>query len=143
MRLDSDIWGPKYWFVLHTISLTYPKNPPERIKKIYYRFIQDLPLFLPDETISNDFNKLLNKYPVTPYLDNKESFIRWVHFIHNKINKSLGKKEISLSNFLNNYYKNYKPKSVIIKEEIKQRKKYIYLGIVIMIFGAIYYLKDK
>ena len=33
MRLNSEIWGPRYWFVLHTISLTYPKNPPERIKK--------------------------------------------------------------------------------------------------------------
>ena len=143
MELDPTVWGPHNWFVLNTIVLHYPKKPNKVIKKKYYNLIQNFPLFLPNENIRKKFNDLLNEFPVSPYLDTRESFTRWIHFIHNKINKSLGKKEISLSNFLNNYYKNYKPKSVIIKEEIKQRKKYIYLGIVIMIFGAIYYLKDK
>ena len=27
MLLSSDIWGPHYWFVIHTIALTYPLNP--------------------------------------------------------------------------------------------------------------------
>lgn len=143
MRLDSDIWGPKYWFVLHTISLTYPKNPPERIKKIYYRFIQDLPLFLPDETISNDFNKLLNKYPVTPYLDNKESFIRWVHFIHNIINKKLNKKTITMDEFLIEYYKNYKSKELINLEYKKNKEKIIFAGLFVLLFSVSIYLYNK
>ena len=33
MALDPVVWGPHYWFVLHTIALTYPSNPNETIKK--------------------------------------------------------------------------------------------------------------
>ena len=41
-------------------------------------FIQNLPQFIPDEKIGNEF-EILDKYPVTPYLDNRNSFIRWMH----------------------------------------------------------------
>ena len=62
MSLDPKIWGPHYWFVLHTITLTYPINPNETIKKKYYDLIQNLPLFIPIENIGNYFSeaKLLN-----------------------------------------------------------------------------------
>ena len=29
MSLNPKVWGPHYWFVLHTISLTYPLKPNE------------------------------------------------------------------------------------------------------------------
>ena len=67
MALDPTVWGPFYWFVFHTIALTYPTNPNETIKKKYYDFIHNIPLFLPVQTIGNNFSVLLDKYPVTPY----------------------------------------------------------------------------
>ena len=143
MTLDSEIWGPHYWFVLHTITLTYPKNPSETIKKKYYKFIQDLPLFLPDEKISNNFSKLLNKYPVSPYLDSKEAFIKWVHFIHNIINKKLNKKTINMSEFLIEYYENYKPKELINLEYKKNKEKIIYSGLLILLISVTLYLYHK
>ena len=33
MALESKVWGPYYWFVLHTIALSYPLNPNEVTKK--------------------------------------------------------------------------------------------------------------
>ena len=39
MTLDPKVWGPHYWFVLHTIALKYPLNPNTTIKKKYYDFI--------------------------------------------------------------------------------------------------------
>ena len=33
MFLSSDIWGPSYWFVLHTIALNYPEFPNAIAKK--------------------------------------------------------------------------------------------------------------
>ena len=86
MALDPKIWGPFYWFVLHTIALTYPAHPNEVIKKKYYDFIQNLPLFIPIPEMGDNFGAMLDKYPISPYLDSRESFIRWVHFIHNKFN---------------------------------------------------------
>ena len=143
MTLDSEIWGPHYWFVLHTITLTYPKNPSETIKKKYYKFIQDLPFFLPDEKISNNFSKLLNKYPVSPYLDSKEAFIKWVHFIHNIINKKFNKKTINMSEFLIEYYENYKPKELINLEYKKNKEKIIYSGLLILLISVTLYLYHK
>ena len=89
--LNPEIWGPHYWFVLYTIAVSYPVSVNAITKKKYYDFIQNLPLFLPIENIGNVFCKFLDRYPVTPYLDSRESFIKWVHFIHNKINLYLGK----------------------------------------------------
>ena len=90
--LDPKVWGPHYWFFLHTVAMTYPHHPNTVTKKKYYEFIQNLPLFLPVQEISSEFSKLIDKYPITPYLDNRDSFIRWTHFIHNKINQKLEEK---------------------------------------------------
>ena len=45
MALDPNIWGPHYWFVLHTIALSYPHTPNEVMRKKYYDFVQNIPLF--------------------------------------------------------------------------------------------------
>ena len=96
MYFDPSVWGPHYWFFLHTIAESYPLHPTEVTKKKYYNLIQNLPIFIPIDEIGNYFSQLLDKYPVTPYLDNRDSFVRWMHFIHNKINIRLGKQELSL-----------------------------------------------
>ena len=112
MELNPEIWGTHYWFFLHTISLNYPNFPNSITKKKYYDFFQNLPLFIPVESISKDFEKLLDLYPISSYLDNKKSLISWIHFIHNKINEKLEKPKISLEQFYFNYYENYKPKVI-------------------------------
>jgi len=123
--------------------MTYPNRPNAVTKKKYYEFIQNLPLFIPVESISGEFSKLIDKYPVTPYLDNRESLIRWTHFIHNKINQKLEKPQISLSEFYVQYYEEYKSQNVKMVEYYKLREKAIYCGILVTIAGGIYYLYDK
>ena len=135
MALDSKVWGPYYWFVLHTIALSYPLKPNEVTKRKYYDFIQNLPIFLPNSDIGDNFSKLLNNYPVTPYLDSRSSFIKWMHFIHNKINVSLSYPELSLDDAMIAYYEHYKPKEVKNEEQRKQREKYVFLGFIIIIIG--------
>ena len=141
--LDPKIWGPLYWFFLHTIAMSYPIHPNAVTKKKYYDFVQNIPLFIPVESMAGEFSKLLDQYPVQPYLDNKESFIRWMWFIHNKINKKLEKPQISLNDFYVKYYEEYKPMNEKMSEYYKIRGKLIYSGIIVSIFGGIYYLYDK
>ncbi|MCJ7802183.1 MAG: Erv1/Alr family FAD-linked sulfhydryl oxidase [Candidatus Marinimicrobia bacterium] len=141
--LDPKVWGPHYWFFLHTLAMTYPHHPNTVTKKKYYEFIQNLPLFLPVEEISGEMSKLIDKYPVTPYLDDRDSFVRWMHFIHNKINEKLEKPQISLNEFFIKYYDEYKSSNEKLTEYYKIREKVIYFGIIIGISGAIYYLYDK
>jgi len=141
--LDPKVWGPHYWFFLHTLAMTYPHHPNGVTKKKYYEFVQNLPLFLPVEEISGEFSKLIDKYPVTPYLDNRDSFVRWMHFIHNKINEKLEKPQISLNEFFVKYYDEYKSSDEKLSEYYKIRQKVIYFTIILGISGAIYYLYDK
>lgn len=143
MALDPEVWGPFYWFVLHTIALSYPSHPNETIKKKYYDFLQNMPLFLPISTMGNKFSELLDKYPVTPYLDSQPSFVKWVHFIHNKINVQLGKDELTFTEALDAYYELYKPKEIILREQIKYRKKLLFGGIIIILIICGYYLYKK
>ena len=133
MVLNPKVWGPHYWFVLHTIANTYPLAPNDVTKKKYYDFIQNLPLLLPIEEIGNSFAKYLDKYPVTPYLDSRPSFMKWMHFIHNKINVSIGEPELSMEESMAQYYEEYKPKVVKDAEQRKQREKLIFL-LILFIF---------
>ena len=141
--LDPKIWGPHYWFFLHTVAMTYPHHPNAITKKKYYEFIQNLPLFVPVEEISKELEKIINLYPITPYLDNRDSFIRWTHFIHNKINEKLEKPQISLNDFFVWYYNEYKSQNEKIAEFYRLREKLIFGGILFIILGSIYYLYDK
>ena len=141
--LDPKIWGPHYWFFLHTVAMTYPHHPNSVTKKKYYEFIQNLPLFIPVEEISKNFEKMIDRYPITPYLDNRDSFIRWTHFIHNKINEKLEKPTTTLNDFFVWYYNQYKSQNEKLIEFNKLREKLIYGSILSLILGTIYYLYDK
>lgn len=143
IRLDPTVWGPHYWFFLHTLSMSYPHHPNAVTKKKYYELIQNLPLFIPVESIGSDFEKLLNEYPVTAYLDSRESLIRWMHFIHNKINEKLEKPKITLNEFYFRYYEEYKPKDIKMREHYRWREKLIYTLVVMGASGLIVYLYNK
>jgi len=141
--LDPKVWGPPYWFFLHTVAMTYPHYPNAVTKKKYYDFIQNLPLFIPVEKISKEFSQLLNKYPIAPYLDNRDSLVRWMHFIHNKINEKIEKPTITLNEFYIKYYEEYKSKNVKLAEYYKIREKVIYIAILSSFIGLSYYLYNK
>jgi hypothetical protein len=140
MDLDSNTWGPRFWFTLHTMALTYPQHPNAVIKKKYYDFIQNLPAFLPNKVSAENFAQLLDLYPITPYLDSRTSLIQWMHFIHNKINEMLEKPKITMEEFYVNYYKEYKPKQTKMEEYQKWKGKLIYFAVLLGIVGVIYWI---
>ena len=143
LQLDPTVWGPHFWFFLHTLAISYPHRPNSVTKKKYYELIQNLPLFIPIESIGNDFLKLLDEYPVTAYLDNRDSFVKWMHFIHNKINEKLEKPKITLNEFYFRYYEEYKPKDIKMKEYYRWKEKIIYTLVVMGATGLIVYLYNK
>jgi hypothetical protein len=139
MDYDATVWGPSYWFFLDNIAFNYPMFPNDVIKKKYYDLIQNLPLFIPHSKISSEFQKLLNLYPIKTYLDDKKSLIKWVHFIHNKINKKLEKPQIDIDTYYINHYKKYEKKT-----KPSKIKKYITFLIIVTLMislGFIYYNK--
>jgi hypothetical protein len=142
-QLDPNVWGPHFWFFLHTLTLSYPHHPNSVTKKKYYELVQNLPVFIPVETIGSNFSKLLDEYPITAYLDSRESFIKWMHFIHNKVNEKLEKPKITLNDFYLQYYEQYKPKDIKFKEHYRWRENIMYTLIILFAIGLIVYLYNK
>jgi hypothetical protein len=138
MNFDASIWGPHYWFFLHTVAESYPMSPNDVTKRKYYDLITNMPLFIPDAEIGDKFSKMIDRYPVTPYLDNRDSFVRWTHFMHNKINVQLGKEELSLPMSLEKYRAEYKPKPFVLSEKINMRKHYIHAVLIFTLLFLIY-----
>ena len=140
---NPQTWGPHYWFFLMTLALAYPDNVNAVVKRKYYDFITNLPIFIPNAEIAHKFSNLLDKYPVSPYLDNRESFVKWVHFIHNKVNYSLGKEEISYAAAIESYFAEYRPKPIYLSEKIKLSKYIIIAIFIFFCFLFIYIYWDK
>ena len=143
MKLNRTVWLPYLHFVLQTISLYYPEKPNTVTKKKYYNFINDLPLFFPEYPMGKNFIDLLDKYPVTPYLESRLSFMKWVNYIHNKIKLDLKEETTDFSKSLQEYYDKYKPKEVINRKWIKKKSKYIIFSVVLLLFVLIIYLYNK
>ena len=124
---DPRIWGPHYWFFLESVARSYPLYPNEITKRKYYDLIHNFPLFIPHQAISDHFEYLLAKYPVAPYLDKKDSFIRWVNFIHNRINDELEKPRMDMGEAEAAYNAHY----VLEKEMDDNVRKYVQVGIIL------------
>ncbi len=138
MKYNPEIWGPHYWFFLHTIAHSYPKFPNAVTKRKYYDLIINIPLFIPNTNIAKNFSNILDKYPVTPYLDNRDSFKKWMHFIHNKINVMLNKDELSYEDAEQIYEKSYLPKRILLSEKFRIKKHHIYLFFTLICIFLIY-----
>ena len=134
MGLKPEIWGPHYWFFLQTIGHCYALTPNDTLKKKYYDFFQNLPLFIPNKNISNKFIYLLDKYPITPYLDSRTSLLKWIHFIHNKVNHDLGKPLLTFDESMEKYYAMYETERENEKITFNEyRKYYMFAGFVLLI----------
>ena len=96
----------------------------------------NFPLFLPNSEMGNKFSRLLDKYPVTPYLDSRQSFIKWTHFIHNRVNDILHKPQYDYSLFIEDYTKPKDEKT----QPTKWNKNTIIVLVLLIIIGAVYKL---
>jgi hypothetical protein len=133
--MDPTVWGPSYWFFLHNVAFHYPKHPTTIQKKIHYRLIHNFHEFLPNHTMAGLFVKMIEKYPVEPYLDTQKDFIKWMHFIHNKINIRLDKPTITLQEHYQQFHEAYEPKPSRLKRFLKERYTVIYVIVILLLIG--------
>ena len=136
-QFDPSIWGPHYWFFLHTIAQSYPANPSPTMQKKYYNFYQDLPIFIPVESIGNSIAEMLDHYPVTSYLDSRSSLVKWTVFIHNKVNEKLGKDTVTREEASDLYDVAFKPKGEVAaaRKVTLERSLYAYASVALILGG--------
>jgi hypothetical protein len=135
--MNPKIWGPHAWIFLHSITFNYPINPSNTEKKQYYNFFISLKNILPCDKCRLHYIQNLNKYPLTNnILSSKENLIKWLIKIHNEVNKKNGKSIESYENVIK-YYNN-------LYQNNNNNIKYIcsFIGIIV-VFGILYYMKNK
>jgi hypothetical protein len=90
-------WGGDYWRVAHSVTFQYSEsNPSDTEKQIVQAFFQVFPDILPCWRCGSHFREHIQESPLTDaVLQNRESLSRWLHAIHNKVNRGLRKPEIS------------------------------------------------
>lgn len=101
--MDPTIWGRPFWFVLHTVTLSYPDNPNKNDIDIHKNFIRSFHQIIPCGACQQHFGQYLQKYPIENFLSKKESFIEWMVNAHNQVNKAQNKPNISSSHMINLY----------------------------------------
>jgi hypothetical protein len=143
--MDSQIWGPYFWFTLHTITLAYPEKPNYQDRRHYHDFFLSLQFILPCQLCRQHYQQHLRDYPVSVHLDSKESLVKWCFYLHNKVNLSLKKPEFTYEQFRDKYMRIYSPtiiQKVINQEHIKKYHKFKIMFLVLLlaiVFGIIYY----
>ena len=136
---DAKVWGPHYWFFMMSVAMSYSDYPNDIIKRKYYDFYMNLPLFIPDKTMAKTFVSMLDMYPLTPYLSSKDSLIRWVIFIHNKVNTMIGKPNMSVDEAIQHYFNEFIPKPLYLHQELKIKRYYIHVAFILACLFAIYW----
>ena len=109
--MNPNVWGPSFWFVMHTVSLNYPDEPTFVERRVHYDFYYNIRNVLPCEMCREHYKELIKQYPIQPFLDSKSALVSWVVMIHNQVNERLGKPTIDRSTMLANYQKVYARKS--------------------------------
>lgn len=92
---QPDMWGSKFWFVMHTVAFYYPQSPSVDDMRSAQHFFESLKQLLPCKSCRNHYKQLLNSYPLDEIVQDRMALIRWVHFVHNKVNARLGKSLLS------------------------------------------------
>lgn len=103
--MNQNIWGPKYWFTLHTMTFEFPQNPTYNDRKIYYNLFTSLQHLLPCSVCRQHYKKNLKEIPVENNLYSRKSIVYWLIDIHNKVNVETGKRIYSYDEVISIYSK--------------------------------------
>ena len=138
MNPNPEVFGPHFWFTMHSIAFFYPEYPNTNTMRIHKEFFESFIHLLPCEKCKNHYKMLLTKYPIDGHLDSREQLSRWVVFIHNQVNKKLGKPEKDFESVVQ-YYKNAYSQS---PSQITKKTKGLLFGIILCISGFFLYERN-
>ena len=105
--MDPKIWGPKLWFVIHTIALNYPDNPSYEQKRIHEDFFNNLVFLIPCEKCRVHYRQHINNNPIVNHLTNSDTLFRYTIEIHNEVNKTLNKRLYTYDEVVKKYRIDY------------------------------------
>jgi hypothetical protein len=88
--INPGVWGKSGWKFLNSIALSYNSNK----KDCYKKFFTSLPCILPCDDCGENLRKEMPS--LDDALKDKQSLLKWLLKIRNKINKEQGKQPLTL-----------------------------------------------
>ena len=135
--MDSTVWGPKLWFVMHTFAYSYPDNPSKDEQYAMEQFFNNLKYTIPCNICRNHYKDILEKTPVSKYLSCRDELFKFTVDVHNVVNKSLGKPIYSYDDALKDHLSKYKP------TEPKTHNTYMLMFFIALFIFICIYLKVR
>jgi hypothetical protein len=136
--MHPSVWGPPYWFVFHSMAMNYPIHPTNMEKRNMYKFIENIPEFIPKVSMSKTFRLILKENPVIPYLDTRMDLVKWMHHIHNEMNVRIGKPPMSLADHLYEYDRLSDPPPQKLVRLWQKNHQIVYTTMIMLIFMYTY-----
>lgn len=96
--VDSKIWGPYTWYLIHQIGYSYireKKAIPAREQRLIRSFMLNLRQLLPCPSCRAHFGQTLSRYPINKENRNGKQVFNWTIRAHNFANKGLKKKVLT------------------------------------------------
>lgn len=106
--MNPEIWGPKLWFFIHTVAINYPNNPTLFDKQKYLQFFKSLEHIIPCDKCKQGYIDKLKLKPIENYMSSSKELFGYTIDLHNLVNISLGKKELSHEEAKDFIIKSYK-----------------------------------
>lgn len=93
-------WGPAAWKTVHSFAAAYTPDQREEFKSLIY----SLQYLLPCDYCRKHFKQNLKTLPIDNYLNNNHTLFLWTYFLHDIVNRQLGKtspsyKEVKVAYF--------------------------------------------
>ena len=128
--MDPNIWGPKMWFSLHSITFTYPFRPDSEQKERFKNFFKSLEYILPCKICRVHYSKNIRKHPIENNLKDRKSLVYWLIDIHNMVNQVNNKRKYSYDEVMKIYEDIYNKEIVLngkdnielLNREINEKK---------------------
>lgn len=98
--IKTSFWGPHAWnFLFSSIAGAYPikfnQNDPSHIRKLkgFTQLINSLKETLPCIYCRQSYAKFIKDLPMHNYTHSRQSMMKWLYLLHDKVNKKLIKQE--------------------------------------------------
>ena len=120
----TSVWGPIFWFFLHTMSFNYPNNPTLETKKQYRDFILSLQHILPCRYCRENLTLNFKKLPLTMNeMKNRETFSRYIYNLHEVVNTILKKKSNLSYEDVRDRFEIFRAKCIVEKKKSCKKSK--------------------
>lgn len=90
--MNPKLWGPHAWYFLYSIALNYPDEPTNEDIYNTKSFFENLGNILPCLDCRKNYRANLKSAPLDNHiLGSRNTLVKWVLSIHNKVNIENGK----------------------------------------------------